>query len=320
MTFDRRRFVGELWPSLDALTTDDLSELDRRRADSTATDVGWNPMVHIRNLTIVGDDESLNVAVRLYSRKDRQQGAAILHIHGGGFVLGNLDFEHRRCVKLTLEAECLVVSVDYRLAPEHPYPAGLDDCSRALDWLHDHAEDMDVDVTRIGVAGSSAGGCPAAGLALRARDRGGLPLAFQLLIYPVTDCQLSTPSITTFWDGPGFSGHNATEMWSLYLSHGAVVPDEYASPALAQDLTGLPPAFVSIVEFDPLRDEGIEYARRLIDANVEVEVREFPGTWHGFDLHAPDSTTAKEFTGAEVTAARRLSAVAPDSSTMRSTT
>jgi acetyl esterase len=127
----------------------------------------------------------------------------------------------------------------------------------------------------------------------------------QLLVYPVLDCRLETASIRTFWDGPGFSGSNAAEMWKLYAPQLPQHFAEYASPALAQDLSGLPPTYLSVAEFDPLRDEGIRYAERLLDADVSVELRTFPGTWHGFDLDAPDSTVTQEFYRAEAGAVRR---------------
>jgi acetyl esterase len=304
MGFDPRRFHPELWPALEALTIVDLVEIDRLRAESAATNLDWNPSVEIVDITIPVGDEGSNVVVRVYRNKERRYRAAILHIHGGGFVLGDLEFEHRRCMQLATEGECLVASVDYRLAPEHPYPSALDDCLVALMWLHEKATELGVDINRIGVAGSSAGACIAAGLAMRARDQGGPPLAFQLLVYPVTDSRLTTPSIRTFWDGPGFSGKNAADMWTMYVPSG--LPDQYASPALAENLTGLPQTFVSIAEFDPLRDEGIEFARRMLDAGVAVELRVFPGTWHGFDLVAPDTEIAKAFNGAEIDAVLRF--------------
>lgn len=278
----------------------------RQRADYSVSDMRWDPDIKIR--TVMVNDGGRHVVVRSYEPRNRRVTGALLHIHGGAFVLGDLDSEHRRCLVLARHADCLVVSVEYRLAPEHPFPAGIDDCFSVLTWLHENASDFDVDPTRIGIIGSSAGACLAAAVALRARDEGGPHLAVQLLVYPVLDCRLETPSIKTFWDGPGFSGKQATEMWALYGRDLSTSDEQYASPALAHDLSNLPPTYLSVAEFDPLRDEGIQYATRLIDAGVAVELRTFPGTWHGFDIDVPDCAVAQEFHLAEAAAAlRRIS-------------
>jgi acetyl esterase len=297
------RFQLDLRPFSAGLQHGEPLDFARRRAEYSIPELHWDPVIKIRNETIARGAWSVNV--RLYEPIGRIVSGALLQIHGGGFVLGDLDVGHRRCLSLARNAGCLVVAVDYRLAPEHQFPAGLDDCWLALTWLHESASELAVDPARIGIVGDSAGGCLAAAVALRARNEGGPPLAVQLLVYPVLDCRLETASIRTFWDGPGFSGSNAAEMWKLYAPQLPQHFAEYASPALAQDLSGLPPTYLSVAEFDPLRDEGIRYAERLLDADVSVELRTFPGTWHGFDLDAPDSTVTQEFYRAEAGAVRR---------------
>jgi acetyl esterase len=307
MNIDPSRFHPELKSLSIELETDQPLHLARRRAEYSIPHLRWDPEIEIR--AAIARSGAQSVGVRLYEPRDRGTSGALLHIHGGGFVLGDLDMDHRRCLNLALGARCLVVSVDYRLAPEHPYPIGFEDCFSALTWLKDNARDLDVDPARIGIIGSSAGASLAAAVAIRARDESGPPLAVQLLVYPMLDSRLETRSIRTFWNGPGFSGKKAAEVWKLYAPQYPESFAEYASPALAQDLSGLPPTYLSVAEFDPLRDEGISFAMRLLDANVAVDLRTFPGTWHGFDLDAPDTTIAEEFREAEVYATRRHLAV-----------
>jgi acetyl esterase len=203
----------------------------------------------------------------------------ILYIHGGGFCIGSAELEHGGAVALANAVQAVVVNVDYRLAPEHPYPAGLEDCYAALRHL---AGLEGVDPTRLAVHGQSAGGGLAAATALLARDRGGPALAFQALGIPELDDRLDTPSMTAFTDTPMWSRVQAIKSWEYYL--GGQEADQYAAPARAEDLSGLPPAYVATCELDPLRDEGLTYAMRLLAAGVSVEVHSFPGTFHGAAL------------------------------------
>lgn len=200
---------------------------------------------------------------------------ALLVLHGGGFVMGAADMTAPLLVQLCSRLGALVVAVDYRLAPEHPYPAALDDCAAALRSL---AGRDNVDRDRLGVHGMSAGGGLAAALTLLVRDRGGPALRFQLLDAPEVDDRLDTPSMHAFTDTPLWSRPDAELSWRHYLAGAAA--DVYAAPARATDLTGLPPAYVSVYENDPLRDEGVDYAMRLLRAGVGVELHLFPGTFH----------------------------------------
>jgi len=223
------------------------------------------------------------VPVRVYSPpRDGAPVPAVLYIHGGGFVVGDLDTEHANASSVADGLGVVVVSVDYRLAPEHPFPAGLEDCHSALVWLADEADALGVDPGRIAVVGQSAGGGLAAGLALLARDRAGPSLCFQLLGIPELDDRLETPSMIAFTDTPMWSRPSAERSWRYYLgdqADGDTSP--YAAPARAEDLSGLPPAYVSTCEYDPLRDEGMIYALRLLQAGVSVELHQFAGTFHG---------------------------------------
>jgi acetyl esterase/lipase len=200
----------------------------------------------------------------------------LLYLHGGGFCLGDLDLEHGLAVELCHTLGVVVAAVDYRLAPEHPYPAGLEDCYAALRLLV--ARD-DVDPAWVAVHGQSAGGGLAAATALVARDRGGPALCLQALSIPELDDRLDTPSMRAFTATPMWSRPQAEQSWRHYL--GGQAADQYAAPARADDLTGLPPAYVVTCELDPLRDEGLTYAMRLLAAGVSVELHSFPGTVHG---------------------------------------
>jgi acetyl esterase/lipase len=224
-------------------------------------------------------ESDVEVPIRVYSPRQRAAlRPAVLYIHGGGFVVGSVDTEHAAAATIA-NAGVVVVSVDYRLAPEHPFPAGLEDCYTALWWLHHHALELGVDVERVAAFGQSAGGGLAAALALLARDRGGPPLCFQYLGIPELDDRLETVSMEAFIDTPLWNRPNAVLSWQYYL--GDQPASEYAAPARAIDLSGLPPAYISTMEFDPLRDEGITYALRLLQAGVSVELHQYPGTFHG---------------------------------------
>jgi acetyl esterase/lipase len=221
------------------------------------------------------------VSVRVF-RPERSNGVpALLYIHGGGFVVGGVETEAAGSAALARELSIIVVSVEYRLAPEHPYPAGLDDCMTALRWMHDQARELGIDSTRIGVLGQSAGGGLAAAVALRARDEGGPPLCFQFLGIPELDDRLDTPSMRRFVDTPMWNRASAVLSWQYYLGGLEGEIPCYAAPARAEDLGGLPTAYISAMEFDPLRDEAIVYASRMLQAGVSVELHVYPGTFHG---------------------------------------
>lgn len=251
------------------------------------TEIPGIETVDVQDLQIPGPPDAPDVRVRVYRPKeaDGLVGAA-LYLHGGGFVLGSVDTEHAGAAAIAIELGVVVVSVDYRLAPEDPFPAALDDCYFALVWLRDMAAELGVDLERVAVVGSSAGGGLAAGLALLTRDRKGPELCFQLLGIPELDDRLETTSMRTFTDTPMWTRGAAEQSWSHYLGPAPadgirVDVSPYAAPSRATDLTGLPPAYISTAELDPLRDEGILYALRLLEAGVSVELHQFPGTFHG---------------------------------------
>jgi acetyl esterase len=230
--------------------------------------------MEIEDRTVPADPE---VAVRIY-RPHRAQGA-VVWLRGGGFVMGDLDTEHPWAARLADGADAVVVSVGYRRAPEHRFPAALDDAAAALAWTATHAADLGISPERIAVGGHSAGAGLAAAVALRARDQQGPPICFQLLNQPQLDDRQATWSARQFTDTPWMTRDKLAATWRHYL--GSAPASAYAAPARADDLSGLPPAYVATAEFDPLRDEAIAYALRLLQAGVAVELHQWPGTFHG---------------------------------------
>jgi acetyl esterase len=237
---------------------------------------------------------------------------AVLYVHGGGFILEEGDGDRALAARWAAELGAVVVSVRYRLAPEHPYPAATDDCYAALEWLAANAAGLGVDRARIAVAGMSAGGGLTAALTLLARDRGGPVPCFQLLDIPELDDRLETSSMREFTDTPVWNRPNAVRSWRAYLGAdrdpAAPVP-AYAAPARAENLAGLPPAYVAVSDLDPLRDEGLDYALRLVRAGVPTELHLFPGTFHGAAGFVPDTAVTRRMSEGALDALRRGLAV-----------
>ena len=216
----------------------------------------------------------------------------VLFIHGGAFVFGDLDSENDRCAVYATRANVVVVALDYRLAPEHLYPAGLDDCEAMFRWLCAHAGQWGADPSKIVVAGASAGGALAAGTVARIHDEGVIPITAQMLLYPVLDDRLAARSITDFEFYEPWDGDRSRKMWHLYLG-GSMAASADAAPARRENLSGLPPAYVMACEEDPLRDEDLDYARRLVEAGVSVELHLYRNTYHAFDVIAPEAAISK---------------------------
>jgi acetyl esterase/lipase len=209
--------------------------------------------------------------------------AALVWFHGGGFTIGSVAESEADCRHLAVLSSSAVVSVEYRLAPEDPFPAGLEDCLAAVSWVHAHARELGIDPNRIGVGGDSAGGNLATVVARLARDAGGPPLGLQVLVYPITDMSaLDTPSYVEFANGP-YLTHDAMAWFrDQYLPNEKDWTNPSVSPLLLEDLAGLPPAFIVTAEIDPLRDEAEAYAHRLKDAGGRVRLRRYDGMIHGF--------------------------------------
>ena len=240
------------------------------------------PVAAVRNEQIPGAAGS--IAVRIYNPS--QEGTllpVIVYYHGGGWVLGDLDSHDNVCRALAAGAQAVVVSVDYRLAPENPWPAAVDDAWAALEWVAANAATIGADAARIAVAGDSAGGNLAAVVALMARERGGPALRAQALFYPGVDLVTSDrPSLIDFADGPFLSSKRIEWFKDLYVPDRATRRDPHVSPLLAADHRGLPPTIVITAEFDPLRDEGEAYGEALRAAGVPVSIERYDGVIHGF--------------------------------------
>jgi acetyl esterase len=221
--------------------------------------------------------------VRVYTPEGMASLApAVVYFHGGGWVIGSLDSHDGFCRALANRARALVVSVDYRLAPEHRFPAAPEDCYSALCWVAERGGEIGADAARLAVAGDSAGGNLAAVVALMARDRGGPRLRHQALVYPIADCDFERPSYAENAEGYLLTRADMRWFWGHYVPDTARRSDPYASPLRAEKLEGLPPATVVTAEYDPLRDEGEAYAARLAEAGVPVEHARYDGMIHGF--------------------------------------
>lgn len=242
------------------------------------------PIAQVRDLTIPGPGGVL--PARVYHPAPDDQRPVVLYLHGGGWVLGSLDSHDWVCRELASVSGAAVVSLGYRLAPEHPHPAALEDAWAAAGWLRGHAAGMGGDGRRLVVAGDSAGGHLAAALALLSRDRGGPDLRGQVLIYPALAPDFETASYRANADGYLLTRDDMRWFWEHYLAD--AVRDAYATPGSADDLTGLPPALVVTAGFDPLRDEGRAYAARLRAAGVPTDLLDHPGMIHGF-VALPDA-------------------------------
>jgi acetyl esterase/lipase len=238
---------------------------------------------------IPGPEGAPEVRIRIYRPTEQiDKLPGFFWIHGGGYIMGDLDRDDYG-IKLRMKAaDCITVSVDYRRAPEAPFPAPLEDCYDALKWLFDHADEIGVDSSRIAIGGASAGGGLAAGLALLVRDRAEMDVVFQMLIYPMIDDSNIAPASDTLPDTHVWSRASNLFGWTSYLGRtpgGEEVP-AYAAAFRASDLTGLPPALIVVGDLDLFVDEDIEYARRLIQAGIPTELHVYPGAYHGFILCA----------------------------------
>ncbi|MEY2432353.1 MAG: acetyl esterase [Acidimicrobiaceae bacterium] len=233
-------------------------------------------VARVEDITLAG-----SIPARIYASSTSDTLPILVWYHGGGFVIGDLETADRTCRRLAEGTGALVVSVEYALAPERPFPAGPDECFTGLQWIVDNAASLGGDPSRVAVGGDSAGGNLAAVAALQARDVG-LPLRYQLLVYPVTDCTMSSSSYDENAEGYFLTRDSMDWFIGHYLSGGAEAKDPRVSPLHADDVRGVAPALLLTAEFDPLRDEGEAYGERLRDAGVDVESRRFDGQIHGF--------------------------------------
>jgi acetyl esterase len=254
-------------------------------AEIEAERLGPGPKVaDVEDLTVPASDgsDSASVPVRVYRPSDHAPLPVVVYFHGGGWVIGDVATHDAFARTMAVMSGCMIVSVDYRLAPEHKYPAALDDCRVVTQWALRHADQIGGNPARVALLGDSAGGNLAAAVCLAARDRGQPLPRFQALVYPVTDYRFDTPSYRENADGYLLSRDAMRWFWDQYLPDPAQGAEPYASPLRAENLSGLPPALVITAGYDPLRDEGEAYARRLAEAGVPVELARYPGMIHAF--------------------------------------
>lgn len=247
----------------------------------------------------IGSEGNPDVRVLVFTPKNEDAKRPVfLHIHGGGFFLGIPEMSNSRNMKLASELDCVVVSVDYRLAPETPYPGPLEDCYTALKWLHSNAADLGIDPNKIAIGGESAGGGIAACLALLARDRNEIPIVFQMLIYPMLDDQTGlSEDHNPLYGEFSWTPDNNRFGWEVMLGQapGGNDVSQYAAAARADDLSNLPSTYISTGSLELFCEENIEYARRLIASGVLAELNVVAGTYHGFDAFVPGATISQDF-------------------------
>lgn len=285
-----KRVLPELRAILNNAPRFDLSkDLDKMRSFQPPKLEGASKVSEVNITTRHFQGSESELRVKIYEPKDRATTVlpAVYWIHGGGYVLGSPDGDDGFCEYMVNEVHCVVVSIDYRLAPEHPYPAAIEDCYAGLKWTAEHADELQIDPARLAIAGASAGGGLTAALALMARDRGGPEIAFQMPLYPMLDDRNETESSYEVNEENmplAWNRESNIIAWDMYL--GSVRSDEispYAAPSRADDLSKLPPAYTFIGQLDPFRDETIDYVARLAQAGVPVEFHLYPGCFHGFD-------------------------------------
>ncbi|MEV1246233.1 alpha/beta hydrolase [Nonomuraea sp. NPDC050022] len=274
---------------------EDIAERRRRQAELTALRprAAAPQDVDVRDYSIRADTDSRPaVQVRVYRPAGSPTPApCICYIHGGGMVAGSIDGDDAKAVELARATGCVVVSVEYRLAPENPYPAAVDDCFAALLWIAESRQELRIDPHRLALYGPSAGGCLAAATALLARDRGGPEIAYLMLVSPMLDDRPSTPSNRTNTGFGAWSREANLQTWQAFLGRdfGTDRVSPYAAPARADDLTGFPPLYVDIGDLDLFRDEAMDFAQRLMWAGVPVELHVYPGGIHGGENIAPEA-------------------------------
>jgi len=271
-----------------------MSAPDARKmmeAAAAATRVAGEPVAKVEDRTIPGPEGQ--IPVRIYAPEGKGPFPVLVFYHGGGWVLGNLDGHDPLCRKITNAVGCKVVSVDYRLAPEAKFPAAAEDCYAATLWVSENAAALGCDPKRLAVGGDSAGGNLAAVVPLMARDRGRPSLAYQVLVYPITDGSMDTPSYHENAEGYFLTAGAMAWFWKHYINDDRDRSHPYAAPLNAADLSGLPPALVITAEYDPLRDEGEAYAQRMRAAGVPVICTRYDGTIHSFVSMAPNLEVGK---------------------------
>ena len=255
-------------------------EENRRTLRALFTAEVPTPVGHVEDRKVPSPDG--DIPIRLYTPQGSGPFPVLVFLHGGGWVQGDIETYDELCRTLTNGVDCIVVSVDYRLAPEHTFPACPQDCYAATEWVATNAAQFNGDPSRIAIGGDSAGGNLTAVVTQMVRDRGGAPLVFQLLIYPMTDFTADTPSLREMGEGYFVTAKDLEWFLNHYLNNEEEKKDPLASPMLAASLSNLPPALIITAEYDPLRDDGELYGKRLKEAGVPVTISRYNGMFHGF--------------------------------------
>lgn len=270
-----------------------------------AAELPPNDRVHSRDATVPGPDGAPDVAVRVYTpvAPASTPRPGLFFVHGGGMIFGDIDGEDPIAAMLCELLDAVVVSTDYRKAPEHQHPAQSEDCYASLVWTARHADELGIDASRLALFGRSAGGNLVAACALLARDRGFPDLRFVMSIYPMLDPRNETASAHEVTEVGTWDRDGNVEAWEWFL--GGREPDGYAAPLLADDLDGLPPTFVDVGTMDLFRDEDLEFARRLVAAGVPTEFHLYPGAYHASESFAPEAPLSQRIWAARIDALRR---------------
>ncbi|WP_305788320.1 alpha/beta hydrolase [Symbioplanes lichenis] len=291
-----------------------IADLGERRATLerllAGADTPADPRVTIEDRTVPGPAGEPGIRVRVY----RPAGAdgelpGIYYVHSGGMIMGSVEAEDGAATMLCAAVQAVVVSVEYRLAPEFPYPAGVEDCYAGLAWVGDHTRELGIDPHRLAVFGMSSGGGLAVATALLARDRRGPRLAFLMPIYPMLDDRNATESSYEICDIGIWDRSANVEAWAWYLN--GKPADQYAAPARAVDVKGLPPTFMDVGTVDLFRDEDIDFAQRLMGAGVPLEMHIHSGAYHAAEVFAPESALAHRIWSLRIDALKRALAVTP---------
>lgn len=285
-----------------------IADIVERRARAKtlpgAPEVVENPRVTKEDRTVPGPPGEPDLRVRVYRPADASGVLPGLYvIHGGGMIMGDVDGEDPVATTFCDELQAVVVSVEYRLAPEHPYPAGPEDCYAGLVWTAAHAADLGLDPGRLAVYGGSAGGGLALAVALMARDRGGPDLCFVMAPYPMVDDRNETPSSREVTDVGAWDRSTNVEAWGWYL--GGREADAYAAPTRAEDLSGLPPTYIDVGTVDLFLDEDVELAQRFLQAGVPTELHVLPGSYHASEKRAPEAALSRRIWALRTDALRR---------------
>lgn len=285
----------------DRKLTDDLAEF--RKANSPPI-----KGVSMQKQNIPGPADAPEVPIHVFRPEDKPGPLpALIWIHGGGYVMGSVAQDELKIRELSKEAGCAVIAMDYRLAPEHPFPAAIEDCYAVLKWAFENAHEIEIDKSHIAVGGASAGGGLAAGLVLLARDRREVDIQFQALIYPMIDDCNVLPADEDHPDTLIWSRECNLIGWRAYLGcePGKKKVSIYATPYRANNLAGLPPAIILVGDLDLFLNENIVYAQRLIEAGVQTELHVYPGAYHGFNGFAPDAPVSKRCNADLISALKR---------------